>query len=224
MSLRLGQLKVCEVVAARQDAGQQLTQGKNKQSVVIVPSAVAAPLVRMLCPALDALMALEPATTQRLQSLHFVPPGDALLSGWEAGLNLQVPDAQLMSIGGVTYALAGVKCSSFKDAVVKVLHRTAAASGGGGQVAPSAALPAAAAAWGQVGNISSGLCGFFWGVHALLRTEVVLGVTSRKSSQALAAQIVDEYVHGVAHVANLLVALHNLLLRGGPLLEHPQRA
>jgi hypothetical protein len=210
-TLNMAQLKVCELAQARQDIWRPLPTGKKKGkhcSVVIMPSAVAAPLVRMLCPALDALLALTPATAQhRLQDLQFVPPGDALLSGWEAGLNVPVPDAQLLSVGGVTYALAGFKYFSLKDAVVKALHSAAAA----------------AAAPGQAGANHRGLRGFFWGVHAQLRAEIELGVTSRKSSQARAAQVVWDYVQGVAHVANLLVALHNLLLRGGPVLEQQQQ-
>jgi hypothetical protein len=96
------------------------------------------------------------------------------------------------------FALREIRYGPFRAAVVRVLGCTAEA----------------AAATGQAGD-ETGLCGFFWGVHALLCSDLQQGVRAHRKNQEPAKQHLKRYVTSVAHVANMLVAIHNLLLRGG---------
>jgi flagellar biosynthesis/type III secretory pathway M-ring protein FliF/YscJ len=53
-------------------------------------------------------------------------------------------------------------------------------------------------------------------VHALLRSQLQQGVIARQGSKAQVSVVVKDYVLSVTHVANILVAIYNLLLRGQP--------
>jgi hypothetical protein len=191
---------------AQQQQGQQAAEAAAAE-----PPAQARPLVRGLCPDLDGLLALTPATAPPLHNLPFRPAAETDAVRWESRLNQPVPGLQLQSVAGVMHALQHVAYERFRMDVVRVLNRTAAAATAEEEALPPAAAAAAGGGGGQQAGDDAGLRGFFWGVHALLCTELEQnGVRVPQGSQAQ-----DDSVTSVAHVANLLAALYRLLLVPG---------
>lgn len=203
---------VAQLVGEREAAGQPLPTARHNKSAcsVLLPPADARQLVGMLCPAFDALLALQPATAGPLADMPFVGPnmqhwGDPDPT-WQPALLQPLTESQMLNPAGLHFALRlAPGGSAFMTAVATELSGAVAAQFEGAQ-------PQAAA--GQApGGLDGGLRGFFWAALQLVRREVELGLMAKTASKAPVLQVVRHSVYGVAQVACMLVSIHNLLLQ-----------
>ena len=188
------------------DPHREESKRGTRAVAVLISQADTRRLVQGLCPALDMLLALHPVANA-LPVLPFSPKLSraqvdqaVLQQGWHAQPSVCFRTEQLLSRQGFKHALGCVTYDLFKAAIMRLCEDSQHAR----------AVNAAAARLNKGRN--GGVAGLFWGVLELLRVELAAGITSRPQSKAPASLVIRQYVISVAHVANVLVQMHNALL------------
>jgi hypothetical protein len=179
-----------------------------KHTVAVITGRVdVRPLVQGLCPALDALLALQPSAN-RLPIVPLSPPLTAQQltravdqQGWNGALLNPCPAAQLLSRQGVLLALQSLPHAAIKSSVTRLCDDT-----------QRSVRESCARAAQHPRTQDCGAMGLFWGLLGVVRSELEVGVTARVQSNARVDIIMCDYVVSVAHVANMLVHMCNVLL------------
>jgi hypothetical protein len=176
------------------DLEQQASQ-QEPELVQLISAETSIALVTGFCPGLSKLLGLN-AAAMPLQDVELeeVSGASRVGKGWQHGLLKDVPNSQLQSTAGFKCAISGVKVGSFGGLKLKYQLQLA----------------------GDAASTHMSLRTLFWEALKLLQQCAQQGVVAPQTSSAWAARVLREYVLGMAHVARLLVGMHNMLLPSVP--------
>jgi len=180
-------------VADAQEGRSGQTAAPEGAQLVADASAVRT-LVQLLCPAVDALCALQREAAGPLHSLEV--EDDTAAPKWQGQPGGTLQEAQLLSLSGLQAAAARVEPPHVRSRLQEA---------------------AAAAAAARSGHTGRGLMGWFWAAHNLLQEEMQSPVVQLQGRQQLSpGLLLIQQVRSRAYFAELLAVTYQLLVAGQP--------